>query len=436
MSGKLQNLLFNNIGLKMLALFFACMLWLVVINVDDPTQSRNFTSTVTILNDDVLTEQGKYYEIVNDQNTVTFRVTARRSVIEKLSGSDFTATADMKYLEGSGRVPIDITANRYANQLSVSSKQYYLAVTTGEKLNSNFIVKGMTSGKPAHGFDINSVTVTPNVITVDGPKDVVSKISSVVAVCDVSGMSTDVSENAMPVFYDADGNEVVKDKLTANVETVEVSVDMVMVKEVPIDVQTGGKLAEGLELESVTANPPSIRVKGESEKMNDLTSIMIPPTVIDLNTITGNFETSVDIGTYLPEGVTVDSPRQATVRINVKLVDVDTREYAVPTANLKIENVKEGCTATFEDETVTVQLTGLVSALDTINPQTMTGTVNASGLEEGRHIVEAVLKLEDNVTVGAVACEITVKAEEKESPPEEEPVEPAPPEAQAEEELE
>ncbi|MBQ7677978.1 MAG: hypothetical protein IJT32_07065 [Lachnospiraceae bacterium] len=436
MAGKLQNLLFNNIGLKLLAFLFACMLWLVVINVDDPTQSRNFTSTVSIVNDDVLTGQGKYYEIVNGNNTVTFRVTARRSVIEKLSGSDFTATADLNYLEGSGRVPIDISANRYSNQLSISSKLHYLLVTVGEKLNSNFIVKGTTQGKPANGFDVNSVTVTPNVITVDGPKDIVSKISSVIAVCDITGMSTDVSESTMPLFYDADGNEIVKDKLSVNVETVEVAVDMVMVKEVPIDVQTGGQLAEGLELESITANPSSIRVKGESEKMNDLTSIMIPPTVIDLNTINGNFETSVDIGTYLPDGVTVDSSRQATVRIAVKLVDVDTREYAIPTANLKIDNVKAGCTAAFTDEMVKVQLTGLVSALDAVDPHTMKGRVNAEGLDEGKHIVEAVLSLEDNVTVGAVACEITIAAEkpEEEAPPQEQKPAEAPPDAQAPEE--
>ena len=381
------------------------------INVDDPTQSRNFTATVTVLNEDVLTEQGKYYEIPEGQNTVTFRVTARRSVIEKLSGSDFTATADLNYMEAGGRVPIDITANRYSNQLSISSKLHYLMIETGDKQNANFIIKGTTGGKAANGFSVNTVTVTPNVITVDGPKDIVSTISSVVAVCDVTGMSTDVTESTMPIFYDADGNEVDTSSLKCNVDTVEVAVDMVMVKEVAIDVQTSGTLAEGLELESVSANPPSIRVKGESENVNDLTSIVIPPTVIDLSTVTGNFETSVDITSYLPDGVTVDSSRNATVRIKVKLVDVDERSYEVPSANLSITNLSEGLTAEFTDDMITIRLTGLVSALDAIHPETITGVVDAEGLAEGNHIVEAVLTLEDNVTVGAVTCEISVQKE-------------------------
>ncbi len=408
MSSKLQNLIFNNIGLKILALFFACMLWLVVINVDDPTQSRNFTSSVTIMNGDVLTEQGKYYEVADGQNTVTFRVTARRSVIEKLSGSDFTATADMNYLESSGRVPIDIAANRYSNQLAISSKVHYLSIKTGDKQNSNFIVKGTTSGKPANGFAVNSVSVMPNVITVDGPKEIVSTISSVAAVCNVSGMSTDVSESTMPILYDADGNEVEKDGLTINVDTVDVSVDMVMVKSVPIEVKTSGKLKEGLELESVKADPASIRVKGESEAVNDLTSIVIPPTVIDLSTITGNFETSVDIATYLPTGVSVESSRNAAVKIYVKLVDIETRTFDVPTANIVVENVADGYMATFDAETVSVAITGLAPALNEIVPEHLKGVVNAEGLSEGRHLVEAKISLADSSAVGMVACEIII----------------------------
>ncbi len=411
MSGKLQELMFKNLGLKILALFFACLLWLVVINVDDPTQSRNFTSSVTIMNGDVLTEQGKYYEVADGQNTVTFRVTARRSVIEKLSGSDFTATADMNYLESSGRVPIDISANRYSNQLAISSKVHYLTIKTGEKQNSNFIVKGTTSGKPANGFAVNSVSVMPNVITVDGPKEIVSMISSVAAVCNVSGMSTDISESTMPILYDANGNEVETNGLTINVDTVDVSVDMVMVKDVPIEVKTSGKLKEGLELESVKANPQSIRVKGESEVVNDLTSIVIPPTVIDLSTITGNFETSVDIATYLPDGVSVESSRNATVKISVKLVDIETRTYEVPTGNITVENLAEGYSATFETETVSVAITGLVPALNEITSEKLKGTINASGLSEGKHLVEATISLEDNSTAGSVACEIIISTD-------------------------
>ena len=42
---------------------------------------------------------GKSYSIINDSGTVTFRVTAKRSIIERLTNSDFKATADMENIE-------------------------------------------------------------------------------------------------------------------------------------------------------------------------------------------------------------------------------------------------------------------------------------------------------------------------------------------------
>ena len=40
----IKKLITNNFWLKILALLCASLLWLLVVNIDDPTQSRNFTA--------------------------------------------------------------------------------------------------------------------------------------------------------------------------------------------------------------------------------------------------------------------------------------------------------------------------------------------------------------------------------------------------------
>ena len=92
---KLKNLLTNNIGLKFLSVLFAMILWLVVVNIDDPDKTSTFTTNITIANENAIADMGKSYSIINDSGTVTFRVTAKRSIIERLTNSDFKATADM-----------------------------------------------------------------------------------------------------------------------------------------------------------------------------------------------------------------------------------------------------------------------------------------------------------------------------------------------------
>ena len=71
---KLTKLVTNNFGLKVAALFFSVVLWLVVVNIDDPTQVKNFTTSITIINSDYMTQQGKYFEAKDSNLQVTFKV--------------------------------------------------------------------------------------------------------------------------------------------------------------------------------------------------------------------------------------------------------------------------------------------------------------------------------------------------------------------------
>ena len=80
MKQKIITALTKDVGLKILAFIFAFLLWLVVVNIDDPTQTRTFTSVVTVTNGDVLKSAGKLYEIKDGINTVSFRVTASKII--------------------------------------------------------------------------------------------------------------------------------------------------------------------------------------------------------------------------------------------------------------------------------------------------------------------------------------------------------------------
>ena len=94
---KFGSVVTNNFGLKVLSIIFAIIMWLVVVNIDDPKITKTFTTTVSITNESAISDMGKYYEVVDGKNTVTFAVSAKRSLIEDLSGSDFKAGFRLKY---------------------------------------------------------------------------------------------------------------------------------------------------------------------------------------------------------------------------------------------------------------------------------------------------------------------------------------------------
>ena len=212
----LKNLtkkLTNNLGLKVLAVLFAIALWIVVVNIDDPVKPAQYTISVTQDNMDYLTSNGKYSETLGGKNTVTFTASAKRSILEKLSNTDFTAVADMEkieYVEGDGvcRVPITITCSKYnSNTVTISSKQQYLDVTVEDLGNVQKKITAGTEGTVMDGCALGDVSiVTSNLLKISGPSSVTSQISTVVATINVDGMSSDVTDTVVPVLYDADGN--------------------------------------------------------------------------------------------------------------------------------------------------------------------------------------------------------------------------------------
>lgn len=415
MKQKILKALTKDVGLKILAFVFAFLLWLVVVNIDDPTQTRTFTSVVTVTNADVLKNAGKLYEIKDGVNTVSFRVTAKRSIIEKLSPSDFSAVADMKDLENEERIPVTISAKSYANSVSISSKQNYLYVELEDEITERFVINAETTGKSDTDLEVETVTCSPTVLTVTGPEEIVNSIEKVVATANISGVTGDFTESVIPKFYDKDGELVDAKELTLSVSTVGVSVHFVNTKTVDIVVKTSGTLSADLKLGSIKTDPSSVMVIGEASALNNVANITIPDSVINLSNITGSFMTTVDISSYLPEGVELTEGTSSKVTIYVLMEEEVASIAHVTTDNIELRNVPEGLSATLTTDKITVNVYGTQSAIDALNASDIKGYIDCSGLSagDGQNVV---LQFEnpDGITVQNTSVTVNVVEEKKE----------------------
>ena len=171
----------NNIGLKLLALLLAIVLWMAVVNIDDPSVRKSMTISVSLKNQEYITDMGKYMDILGESNTVTFSYSTKRSVWDNLSNADFSATADMQKIEakenGGFRVPVSVVATRNANQITIESKQLYIDVSLEDLGRKQFPIKTNTSGTVAEGCALGNVTIgSANVVQVSGPASVINAI--------------------------------------------------------------------------------------------------------------------------------------------------------------------------------------------------------------------------------------------------------------------
>lgn len=396
---KITKLITNNFGLKILAVLFSVALWLVVVNIDDPKTTRTFTTTVSVENGNYLTGIGKYYEIVNNTSTVTFKASGKRSYLERMSNSDFRAVADLEAIENMNRVPIDITPQRYTSNVSVTNKTYYLEVEVEDLRSESFVIAVETVGEVGDQKALGSVSISPNILRVSGPSSVVEMVDKVIARVDVTNMTSDMIDSVIPLLYDAKGNEMNTSELSFNMQSVTASVQILDTKDVTINFQTSGTPPDGYEYIGIEYNPQTVRVKGQVAVLNTMNSITVPKEVLDLTDATEDIVKTVDVSSYLPEGVTLVDSDQAKIDVTVKLERHERRNFKVPTANITVTNLSDEYSVKFLEDEVEIELEGLSTDLDELDPGTLTGSIDASGMTDGEHKLNLELNLDERFSL-------------------------------------
>lgn len=395
---KLIKRVTNNLGIKLMAVLFAVILWLVVVNVDDPTKTKTFTTSVAVENENAITSMGKYFEVADGGNTVSFTVTAKRSILNMLSNTDFKAVADMSKIEDMKRVPIVISATRYTSSVSLPTDVQYLDVNVEELQTKQLVISAAYTGTPAENCAVGEVSVaSSNVLKVSGPASVVSKIASAKATISVDGMSTNITDFVVPTLYDGDGKVIDTTRLTLNMDTVSISATILDIKYVQIEAVAAGKPLNGFENTGITYSPQTVAIKGSADKLNTVNSIEIPQGIINIDGAMDDVTQTVDISSYLPEGITLANMNDKKVIVTVKIEQMSTKTFAVPANNITITNVPAGYDVVMKNDIVSVSINGLESNLANLAASSIKGVVDATGMGEGDHTLTINLELDHNL---------------------------------------
>lgn len=420
MGNKILKTLTKNLGFKILAVVLAFILWLVVYNTDDPTITVSYTTNVTVENASVVTDMNKCYEVLNGTNTVSFAVTAKRSVLNKLEDTDFTAVADMNRMivneDGDkANVPIEIISKRSNSSLKYNEKNKYLEVSLEDLMKRRFIITADTSGKVADGYALGEVTVTnPNVLNVSGPASIVNKIDSVVATIDVDGMSMNLSDNVIPALYDADGQEIDTTKLKLSNTTVTISAKILSVKEIPLVFSTSGVPYGDNRVVEISSKPETIKVKGSSTTLNPLSSLNIPGDVLNVSGASEDITTTIDISEYLPDGVELVNASDATVTVTVRIEAYELKKFNLSTSQINVNGLDSNYDLSFDQSTVAVTVSGLKNDLNKLNTSQLSASIDVTDLGVGTHQVNLDLNLdEDNYAYQTITVTIEIKDKTK-----------------------
>ena len=343
----MKKRLTNNLSLKILAFLIAAFMWLIVVNIDDPITDKTYTGIpVSVINEDVVTDNNRTYQIVDDTQTVNVVVSAKRSILSKIKSDDISATADMKELTMGTQIPIEVSISGYSGRYeSAYSNPRNLQVKIDDEAKNSFPITPMTTGTPRGGYVVGNLTADPEKVTIRGPKTVINEISKVVAEANVSGLSEDSKVEAKLVLYDANDNVIDQTLFENNLgkEGVNVDVKLYQIKSVPVKIDTSLISAEsGYTIDDISVEPQQIDVAGSKEDLAEIEEIDIPAEELEVSGLTERMEETVDVTPYLPPNITLADENAGNVVVTINVGQPGTQTYEVSTASITVNNLAEG----------------------------------------------------------------------------------------------
>lgn len=349
----MKERLMNNFGLKILAFLSAVLLWLLVVNIDNPITDQTYNNIpVTVVNAEVLANGSskKTFQIVDDTQTVSVTVRAKRSVLSKIKPDDIVAVADMKELALESQIPIRVTVENHEYREAFSTPGN-LQVKLENEETKKFPIVPKTTGTVRDGYVLGDVIAEPEKVSIRGPKSVIDQIHRVEATVSVSGLSQDSILQSELVLYDQENNEIDQKLLATNLGTpgVSINVKLLRTKNIPVTFDISKlEAAKGYEVAGITYEPQKITVCGEKEALESVSEISVPASALRISGLKEKQEKMVDISKYLPEGIKLAEENAGAVMVTIAVEKDGTKAFDLTMGSIEVNNLAEGLTMKYE----------------------------------------------------------------------------------------
>ena len=365
----MKKKIFSNLGLKLMAMVVAFLIWLMVVNGDDPIRTETFRNVpITVKNADVFMEKvKKVYKPREDSRTgqeidrVTVFVRARRSVIDKLSTESFTVTADFENIvENLNTIPLEITCSTVP---SLTMKDMWcdlrsLKVELEDVKDATFVLSVKEEGTPASGYQVGNMEVADGEsIAIAGPESDMKKIGKVVVNVDVNGLRKNHTVTAPITIIDKneeefkesqmerltiktlDGKVFEQDKVDVNVEIWKVKSGIIP------DVEVSGEPSYGYRIAKIITAPETISLAGGRATLQELGNRLAITGQISVDGAAETFSEEINLREYLEkhygDSLKLERDLSDIIVVTVQMEKIGTTAVRIPVSDIIVKGRME-----------------------------------------------------------------------------------------------
>ena len=381
---------------------------------------------VNLIHTELLEEEEKLYEVLNDTDKVRVTVEAPRKVIDQLRSSDIVAEADVSRLTEVNTIAINCSVLNSAVEVSsITSSPDVVQLNVEDKATKWVNVKPYTTGEVAEGYMIYSKVSDQTRMEISGPESVIEQIDHAGLEMDVTGATDNVSGNVEIRFYDNARNLVDDADVIKNADSMHMVVTVLALKEVPVEVTVTGEPADGYLLTGgVECEPSTVVLAGTVSALADVNKVNV---FMDITEESADVEKIINLRPYLDSGIRfADSSFDGRVRASVHIEASVERTLTIPGRNVTVQNLPEGFELEFPElqQTYRLRISGLSAATAAVEQSMVQGTLdiaawmreqNMTELTAGVYDIPVDFEVPGDVVIeNEVIARVTIKAVEEE----------------------
>lgn len=388
----------RNVALKVLSALFALMLWSYVISSNSSiTRTKSFTGLHGYVSGQVSLE---VYDLamVSDPSealsSVAVEIDVPLASYASATAENVQVTLDVSSVRTAGTQEVPLKATTTYGKVT---RIYPSSITlTFEALDSRSIPVNVEMDGLEDGYWYNCARVNPSQITISGATSLVQDISSVAVRADMSGRRSSFNTSCTIELLDGDGNVIPSSLLNRSASSVSISMEIYPTRELEVSTATDdillGQVADGYIVEAITVQPRTVTVAADDELLDSLDNLVIEPLEIDSPSQSFTRKASIS---GLSDFKYISSEQ---VYVNVQIAEETISDW-IEDVDLTFIGLSDGLVLTEGRGRVAVHVTGPRSSIEALSAESLTVTVDLSGLEAGNYELPVNVETENHPAI-------------------------------------
>lgn len=376
------KILKNNIFTKLLAFVLAIIAWFIIVNISNPMTNITIKNIpVKTINSHLLYTSDKSFAF-DGNGSVDVQVLGRRTIVNRLTDTDFEAVADLKKLSLTNAVEVKISLKNPDNDVIILNDIKILNVRLENIVENPFPITTRAIGETKEGLAVGSIESNPPEVVIKGPESLIQNIKEIVAEIDVSNQAGDRTAISELKAYDIKGDIIKNDYLEISHSNVTVTAHISKIQNMPVRLINVPDMPSDKDygISEIAVNPSNISIVSSKSGITPITSIDIPYDEKIFGAIKDStISKSVQIEDYLPKGFKLIS-EQKKVSVQITVLPKIEKLVKIKKEQIKFINKNDGFSYEVIEPEISIKVIGTETIINKIKNEDYLATIDAKNL--------------------------------------------------------